>query len=102
MIHVLDPLTLCVDMNFSLFFWIKRYFLCICHCISGDPSIFGNLEPHPAVKEALRAALDSREAKINGYPHSAGLVEARAAIAEMSSSDSYKLTHEVDAKVYHS
>ena len=62
---------------------------------AGDPSIFGNLEPHPAVKEALRAALDSGEAKINGYPHSAGLVEARAAIAEMSSSDSCNLTHEV-------
>ena len=51
------------------------------------------------MKEALKAALDNREAKINGYPHSAGLVEARAAIAEMSSSDSYKLTHEVNAKV---
>ena len=62
---------------------------------SGDPSIFGNLEPHPAVKEALRASLDSGEAKINGYPHSAGLVEAREAIAQMSSSDSCKLTHEV-------
>ena len=47
------------------------------------------------MKEALRAALDSREAKINGYPHSAGLVEARAAIADMSSSESCKLTHEV-------
>ena len=47
------------------------------------------------MKEALRSALDSGEAKINGYPHSAGLVEARAAIAEMSSSDNYKLTHEV-------
>ena len=47
------------------------------------------------MKEALRAALDSGDAKINGYPHSAGLVEARAAIAEMSSSNDYKLTHEV-------
>lgn len=61
----------------------------------GDPSIFGNLEPHPAVKKALRAVLDSSEAKINGYPHSAGLVEAREAIAQMSSSDNCKLTHEV-------
>ena len=28
----------------------------------------------------LRAALDSGKAKINGYPHSAGLVEARASM----------------------
>ena len=77
------------------FLYINFVFTVVLLYTSGDPSIFGNLEPHPAVKEALRAALDSGEAKINGYPHSAGLVEAREAIAQMSSSDNCKLTHEV-------
>ena len=56
-------------------------------------------KPHPAVKQALGAILDSGEAKINGYPHSAGLVEARETIAQMSSSDNCKLTHEVVPKL---
>ena len=61
----------------------------------GDPSIFGNLDPHPAVKEALKAVLDDRDVNISGYPHSAGLVKARSAIAEASSTHNCQLTHEV-------
>ena len=79
----------CMNMYHTLITYI-----CIPH--TGDPSIFGNLEPHPAVNEAVKAVLDGgSDIKVNGYPHSAGLVEARTAIAQMSSSDNCQLTHEV-------
>lgn len=47
------------------------------------------------MKEALKAVLDNRDVNISGYPHSAGLVEARSAIAEVSSTHNCQLTHEV-------
>ena len=68
----------------------------ISSCIhAGDPSIFGNLDPHPAINEAVKAVLDSKEVNTNGYPHSSGLVVARKAIAESLSTEKFKLTHEV-------
>ena len=61
----------------------------------GDPSIFGNLEPHPAVNEAVKGVLDSSDVNTNGYPHSAGLLVARKAIAEHLSTEKHKLSPEV-------
>ena len=46
----------------------------------GDPSIFGNLPPHPAVIEGVKRALES--GKYHGYGHSSGLPEVRAAVAK--------------------
>ena len=71
--------------------------MCFSLLLKGDPSIFGNLDPHPAVKEALKDALDSGDVNISGYPHSAGLVEARSAVAEVSSTNSCQVTHEVSS-----
>ena len=69
--------------------------ICNFYHLSGDPAVFGNLDPHPAVNEAVRAVLDSSEVNTNGYPHSSGLLVARKAIAEKLSTDKYKLTPEV-------
>ena len=46
----------------------------------------------------MKAVLNSDDININGYPHSAGLVEARTAIAEISSTENCQLTHEVTKK----
>ena len=62
---------------------------------TGDPSIFGNLEPHPVINEAVKAVLDSKEVNTTGYPHSSGLEVARAAVAERFSTETCKLTPEV-------
>ncbi len=48
--------------------------------ILGDPTIFGNLPPHPALGEALKDAVDGN--KYNGMAHSSGVVETRQSIAE--------------------
>ena len=36
----------------------------------GDPTVFGNLPPHPVIPQALKNAVD--EGKYNGYSHSSG------------------------------
>lgn len=46
----------------------------------GDPTIFGNMDCHPKVVEAVKKALDNP--KINGYGPALGLAEARQAIAQ--------------------
>lgn len=49
-------------------------------CISGDPTIFGNLKASDETIEAVRNAIDV--GKYNGYAHSAGTIEARQAICD--------------------
>lgn len=49
----------------------------------GDPSVFGNLPPHPAVGEALKNAVDSN--RYHGMPHSAGILEVRESLAQQLS-----------------
>lgn len=65
------------------------------HLHTGDPSIFGNLEPHPAVNEAVKAVLDSKDVNTTGYPHSSGLEVARRAIADSMSTERFKFSCEV-------
>jgi aspartate/methionine/tyrosine aminotransferase len=50
---------------------------------SGDPTVFGNLPKSPAVTAALCEALES--GKYDGYPHSCGYPETRAAVAQQYS-----------------
>ena len=48
----------------------------VCGCsipLLGDPTVFGNLPPHPAITEALKKAVDT--GKYNGYGHSKGMKE---------------------------
>ena len=61
--------------------------------MSGDPSVFGNLPPHPSAFEAVQKAAAS--GRYNGYAHSSGLPEARAAVAEEYSTTQHPLTAEV-------
>ena len=37
---------------------------------TGDPTVFGNLPPDPAIAQAVKDAID--KGHFNGYPHSAG------------------------------
>ena len=60
---------------------------------SGDPSVFGNLPPHPAVTEGVRLALES--GGYHGYGHSSGLPEVRAAVAKEFSRPGAPLTAQV-------
>lgn len=62
---------------------------------SGDPTVFGNLPPHPAVGEALQEAIAS--GRYNGYDHSSGVEETRRALAEHLSrySDKNRLSYDV-------
>ena len=60
---------------------------------TGDPSIFGNLKPHQAVHDAVKAALDS--GLTAGYSHSLGHDEARKAVAKQFSTDEHPLTMDV-------
>merc|ERR1712137_38162 len=46
----------------------------------GDPTIFGNFTPPSTTTESLMNLLD--DGRNNGYVHSSGIPEARAAIAE--------------------
>ena len=64
--------------------------------LSGDPSVFGNLPPHPAVIEGVKRALES--GKYNGYGHSSGLPEAREAVAKEFNRPRAPLTSEVSTK----
>lgn len=66
---------------------------CHCCCRSGDPTVFGNLPPHPAVKEAVKKVLE--EGKYNGYGHSSGLEVTRRAVAEEHSIPDAPLTADV-------
>lgn len=49
----------------------------------GDPTVFGNLEYPPFIKDNLKDIIDSE--KFNGYGHSAGFEPAREAIAHRMS-----------------
>ena len=60
---------------------------------SGDPSVFGNLPPHPAVTEGVRLALES--GGYHGYGHSSGLPEVREAVAKEFSRPGAPLTAQV-------
>ena len=61
--------------------------------VPGDPTLFGNLPPHPAVTEGVRLALES--GKYHGYGHSSGLAEAREAVAKEFSRPGAPLTGKV-------
>ena len=61
--------------------------------ILGDPSVFANLPPHPAVIEGVKLALESGE--YNGYGHSSGIPHAREAVAKEFSRPGATLTKEV-------
>ena len=61
----------------------------------GDPSVFGNLPPHPAVIEGARQALES--GKHNGYGHSSGIPHVREAVAKEFSRPGAPLTGEVES-----
>lgn len=49
----------------------------------GDPTVFGNFPTTPVLVDAVERAL--RSGKHDGYVHSAGTVEARAAVAKWMS-----------------
>ena len=55
-----------------------RGFVC-----SGDPAVFGNLPPHPAVNEALKEVAVS--GAYSGMTLSTGLPEAKHCVAEQLS-----------------
>ena len=61
----------------------------------GDPAIFGNLLPHPAVTEALQRAVESQ--RYNGMAHSAGVPEVRESVARQLSR--YPSKHPLSAEV---
>lgn len=55
----------------------------------GDPSVYGNLDPHDFVTESVKEALE--KGKFNGYGHSCGLISARNAIAKKYSTKNHTL-----------
>ena len=59
----------------------------------GDPSVFGNLPPHPAAIEGVKLALES--GRYNGYGHSSGIPHVREAVAKEFSRPGATLTKEV-------
>lgn len=65
----------------------------ITYCLPGDPSVFGNLPPHPAMKEAVMKVVEG--GKYSGYGHSRGLEEARGAVAREYSTPDALLTADV-------
>ena len=65
--------------------------------LTGDPSIFGNLPPHPAVIEGVKLALES--GKYNGYGHSSGIPHVREAVAKEFSRPGATLTKEVNSRI---
>ena len=65
--------------------------------LTGDPSVFGNLPPHPAVIEGVKLALESGE--YNGYGHSSGIPHVREAVAKEFSRPGATLTKEVNCEV---
>lgn len=56
----------------------------------GDPAVFGNLNPHPSVIEAVSRSVS--ENKSNGYAPSFGTLNARKAVAQRYTTDLCKLT----------
>ena len=62
---------------------------------AGDPTVYGNLPPHPAVEQALKDAIES--GRYIGYEHSSGIEETRQAIAENLSrySEKNRLSYDV-------
>ncbi len=61
----------------------------------GDPAIFGNLPPPPAVTEALMKAVASQ--RYHGMAHSAGVPEVRESVAKQLSK--YPSKHSISADV---
>jgi len=58
----------------------------------GDPTVFGNLEYPPNIKDNLKNIIDSD--KFNGYGHSAGFEPAREAVAKRMSNSKHTYTKE--------
>ncbi|KAK3603784.1 hypothetical protein CHS0354_042788 [Potamilus streckersoni] len=56
----------------------------------GDPTVFGNMTLPDEAEESVIESVKSR--KFNGYGQSFGIEKARAAIAEYSSKEGYKIT----------
>lgn len=48
--------------------------------LQGDPTVFGNMPPHPAALDAIEASL--RSGRADGYPESVGYADARQAVAD--------------------
>lgn len=55
----------------------------------GDPSHYGNLDPHEFVTNSVKEALE--KGKFNGYGHSCGLMSARNAVAKKYSTKNQTL-----------
>ena len=60
---------------------------------TGDPSIFGNLTPHPSVIDAVKKSLES--GATTGYGISSGYEIARKAIAEKFSIENHPVSESV-------
>ena len=74
--------------------YYQCYHICICSglyfiSLLGDPTVFGNLPPHPAITEALKKAADS--GKYNGYGHSKGMADNSLSLISLSLSLSLSL-----------
>ena len=99
-LNTINPIRQCVEIHFvdamkkckkelikislgecppSCFAWFSKLRLASYTSISGDPAVFGNLSPHPAVKESLIAAASMM---YSGMTSTSGLLEARQAVAE--------------------
>ena len=67
------------------------------HVLPGDPTVFGNFPPHPAVGKALQDVMDQGGPDALGYHHSSGWKPARQAVVDHISrySDNSRLTYEV-------
>ncbi len=59
----------------------------------GDPSVFGNLPPHPAVVRAMQHVLE--EGTSYSYGTSYGYEKAREAVAEQFTTTTHPLTKDV-------
>lgn len=66
-----------------------KLFKCLI-CISGDPTIFGNLKTAPELIGAIETVV--RNGKHNGYTHAAGYPESRQAICDYIESHQGKVT----------
>ena len=95
-LNTVNPIRLCIERNFiepirqcqkkELFKVIVGNVLALfisffnSTVYSGEPAVFGNLDPHPAVKEAVKKALDTIH--LAKMAHSAGIPEVRGVIAK--------------------
>lgn len=62
---------------------------------TGDPTVFGNLQPAQEIIDAMKEVID--EKNFNGYAPSVGYIEARQAVAEYSAHQVIK-GREISAK----